>query len=288
MRSNAIAWKDPKVTDHLVDYIDSPHGVIAYRDVGDPQLPPVLFLHGSGPGVTGWRNFGHTIAAFEKTFRCIVMELPGFGISDHRPGHPVVTAREACLDLLEMLGVRAIDIVGNSMGAIVGAGLATVAPERVRRLIAIGGLGTQLMSAAPSEGVRLLSAFLTDPDRRSLRRWLESMVHDAAIITEEIVTARWEQAGRPDVLAAMRRLYDPAAIASASHGKAAFDLREVQCPTLLLWGRDDRVTPVDMALMPMQLIPNAELHVLPRCGHWVMIEQQSAFERLTREHLTRS
>ena len=55
-------------------------------------------------------------------------------------------------------------------------------------------------------------------------------------------------------------------------------VNRVQAPTLITWGRDDRVSPLDMALLPMRTIPNAELHVFPNCGHWTMIEAKEAFE----------
>ena len=55
-------------------------------------------------------------------------------------------------------------------------------------------------------------------------------------------------------------------------------MHRVQAPTLITWGRDDRVSPLDMALLPMRTIPNAELHVFPNCGHWTMIEAKEAFE----------
>jgi 2-hydroxy-6-oxonona-2,4-dienedioate hydrolase len=54
-------------------------------------------------------------------------------------------------------------------------------------------------------------------------------------------------------------------------------LHKVQAPTLLTWGRDDRVSPLDTAIVPMRTIPNAELHVFPNCGHWTMYEQKDAF-----------
>jgi len=55
-------------------------------------------------------------------------------------------------------------------------------------------------------------------------------------------------------------------------------LHKIRARTLLTWGRDDRVSPVDMALLPMRTIPDVELHVFPRCGHWAMIEQKAAWE----------
>jgi pimeloyl-ACP methyl ester carboxylesterase len=64
-------------------------------------------------------------------------------------------------------------------------------------------------------------------------------------------------------------------------------MHKVAAPTLLTWGRDDRVSPLDMALIPMRTIPNAELHVFGNCGHWAMIEAKDAFERTVLPFLTR-
>ena len=63
-------------------------------------------------------------------------------------------------------------------------------------------------------------------------------------------------------------------------------MHKVKAPTLVTWGRDDRVSPLDMSLIPMRTIPNAELRV-PHCGHWVMIEQKQAFEATVLSFLQR-
>ena len=64
-------------------------------------------------------------------------------------------------------------------------------------------------------------------------------------------------------------------------------LHKVRARTLITWGRDDRVSPLDMALVPMRTIRDVELHVLPNCGHWAMIEQKSAWESVVLSFLTR-
>ena len=64
-------------------------------------------------------------------------------------------------------------------------------------------------------------------------------------------------------------------------------LHKIKARTLITWGRDDRVSPVDMALMPMRTIPDVEVHVFPNCGHWVMIEQKAAWEATVLAFLTR-
>ena len=271
-----------------VRFADVPGGRLGYRDLGDPDGRPVLFLHGSGPGVTGWRNYSETVGAFVDEFRCIVLEFPGFGISDVRGGHPVVDARNSCVEILDHLGIDRASIVGNSMGGIVGAGLAAKQPDRVDRLICIGGVGTTLFSPGPAEGIRLLMDFLAEPDKPALHRWLRSMVFDQALVTEQLLEERWAQVYEPGVIESMKSLYNPAAIAKVSRGEVSFDLADVTAPTLLFWGRDDRVSPVDMSIMPMRLIPDVEVHILPDCGHWVMIEQKDAFERQAREFLLRN
>ena len=71
-------------------------GVLRYHEAGDG--PPLLLLHGSGPGVTGWRNFGDNLAAFAPHFRCLVLELPGFGVSE--------ALRAVAAHLRDVCGVR--------------------------------------------------------------------------------------------------------------------------------------------------------------------------------------
>ena len=180
-------------------------GVLRYHEAGDG--PPLLMLHGSGPGVTGWRNFRGNLPAFAEWFHCMVLEFPGFGVSDPTDRHPMVAAPEAVFAFLDGLGLEQVDIIGNSMGGIVAAQVAAAQPERVRRLVTIGGVGRNLFSPGPSEGIRLLVEFTEDPTRERLVQWLNSMVHDPALVTEELIEERWNQATDPATLASARRMY---------------------------------------------------------------------------------
>lgn len=267
-------------------------GVLRYHEAGDG--PPLLLLHGSGPGVTGWRNYRHNLAVFAEHFRCLVLEFPGFGVSDPADGHPMATAASAVTRFLDGLGLDRVDIIGNSMGGIIGTRFALAHPGRVRRLVTIGGIGRNLFSPGPGEGIKLLSEFTDHPTREGLVRWLNSMVYDRSLVTEELIEERWAQATDPETLAAARRMYGTEAFAAQAAAAAASDaapywamLHKLRAKTLLTWGRDDRVSPVDMALLPMRTIPDAELHVFPDCGHWVMIEQKAAWESAVLAFLTR-
>jgi len=160
--------------------------------------------------------------------------------------------------------------------------------------VTIGGIGTNIFSPGPSEGIRLLQEFTEEPRRQRLVDWLNSMVYDQSLVTDELIEERWQLATDPETLASARRMYGKVAFAQMMAAMRNADvplpwalMHKVQAPTLLTWGRDDRVSPLDMALIPMRTIPNAELHVFPNCGHWAMIEAKEAFESTVLSFLTR-
>jgi 4,5:9,10-diseco-3-hydroxy-5,9,17-trioxoandrosta-1(10),2-diene-4-oate hydrolase len=64
-------------------------------------------------------------------------------------------------------------------------------------------------------------------------------------------------------------------------------LASVKAPTLIIWGRDDRMVPVESALLGFRQLDNAELHIFSRCGHWAQLERKVDFERLVTDFLTR-
>src|SRR4029453_5916339 len=121
---------------------------------------------------------------------------------------------------------------------------------------------------------------------------MESMVYDPAVLTEEFVELRWEAAMNPGALADVRRMFN-AKILTAMRGRSGnvadqvAMLSKIEAPTLLTYGRDDRVTPLDTALLPMRLIRKCEVPVFYNCGHWAMIERKDEFESVVLAFLLR-
>lgn len=198
------------------------------------------------------------------------------------------------VEALEKLDISKTHIIGNSLGGIVGAQIAARFPELVNRFVTIGGIGINLFSPFPGEGLNLLTAFVENPTRERVEQWLRSMVFDQSIVTEELIDARFKQAIEPITFESTRKLYSAEAIQRIKdfrHGAGAIDtvshLPRIQCPTLITWGRDDRVSPLDIGLIPMRIIPNCELHIFPNCGHWAMIERKNEFESLVLSFLMR-
>ncbi len=266
-------------------------GVLRYHEAGEG--PPLVLLHGSGPGVSGWRNFSGSLGLFAAHFRTLILEFPGFGTSDGNGEHAMLGAPDTVVRFLDGLGLERVDLIGNSMGGQVATKLALTRPERVRRLVTIGGIGRNLYGPMPSEGLRLLTDFVDDPNRESLVRWLRGMVFDPALITEELIQDRLRTALEPETLATARSMFGTEALkrimaAMASAGVPDWaQLGSITAPTLMTWGRDDRVTPLDASVLPMRALPNGELHVFPNAGHWVMIEAKEAWESAVLAFLAR-
>ena len=262
--------------------LETDKGVLHYHEAGDG--PPLLLLHGSGPGVSGWSNYQGNLPAFAEHFRTLVLDFPGFGTSHATDENPMMTALPSVIDFLDGLGLDRVAVVGNSMGGNIASRFAATMPERVKRLVTIGGVGTTVFTPSPTEGIKLLVQFVENPTRENLTAWMESMVYDPALLTDDFVEARWKTASDPVALADVKRLFNAQTLAGmrVRNGAGVVNsietLTRIQAPTLLTWGRDDRVTPLDSSLMPMRLIPECELHVFHNCGHWAMIERKAEFE----------
>jgi 2-hydroxy-6-oxonona-2,4-dienedioate hydrolase len=265
-------------------------GDLHYHEAGEG--PPLVLVHGSGPGVSGWANFGDNLALFAQHFRTLVLDLPGFGTSHPVDTNPVIAAPGAVLGFLDGLGIERTAIVGNSLGGGIVAQVAANHPDRVSRLVTLGGVGVPFFSALPPEGIIRLVEFVEEPTREALLRWMRSMVFDPAVLDETFVESRWSAAQDPEALAAIRSIYSRDLLdiyrpIILDNPDTLGMLRRIQAPTLLLWGRDDRVTPLDGAIAPLRLIPRCELHVFPDCGHWAMIERKEEFESVVLSFLLR-
>ncbi|MEU6189395.1 alpha/beta fold hydrolase [Nocardia sp. NPDC047038] len=263
---------------------------LRYHEAGSGA--PLVLLHGSGPGVSGWANFGANLPVLAERFRCLIVDQPGFGASGRPPVYErnyLRISADAVLGLLDDLHLERVHLLGNSMGGAVATLLALEHPDRVDRLVlmAPGGVGVNVLGPDPSEGITRLLEFSAAPTRERLLHWLRAMVSDPATLTEELIETRSAAASDPAAIAALRDAYatfaDPAL---AEPVPLWARLRGLRAETQILWGRDDRVTPVEAALFPARQIPNADLRVFARCGHWVQIERKSAFERAVVDFLT--
>ena len=132
--------------------------------------------------------------------------------------------------------------------------------------------------------------FVEDPTRERLITWMESMVFDTSILTEEFVELRWQAATSPGALDDVRKMFNSHALLAMRRSNAVDQvtmLSKIKAPTLIIFGRDDRVTTMDSMLVPMRIVRNCEVNVFPNCGHWAMIERKAEFESVVLSFLLR-
>ena len=241
---------------------------------------PVVFIHGGGPGASGWSNFNRNIDAFAVNWRVIVIDLPGFGRSDHKiPDEGVLAGyADTVVGLMDELGIPKAHIVGNSLGGGTALMLALKYPDRIGNIVAMGTAGgLPVFGLFPSEGQRKLSAFYEGdggPSMEKLRDFIHSLVYDPSTVSEAMLQQRYDVATRPEVIANPPLKF--------KGGKPfedlwSLNLRDITHRVLLINGREDRVTPVDANFILLKLLPNARLLVIPQCGHWVQWEKAAEF-----------
>lgn len=267
---------------------------LRYYDLGSPEGDrlPLVMLHGGGPGASSWSNFGTALEGFAADFRTILVDQPGFGASDKPEvvGNYYRFAGDAVIALLDELGLKKVHLLGNSLGGGTAMRIALTYPDRVGRLVLMGpgGLSLNLFHADPTEGVQRLMDFSGDPTREALKAFISTMVVDQKLVTDELVEERFADATAPGAREAMASMgwsfYNPE---TAEDGMLWREAHRLRHHTLLTWGREDRVNPLDGAFPALKLIPKAQLHVFPRCGHWAQIEAADEFREVAVNFLKR-
>ncbi|MEW2625892.1 alpha/beta hydrolase [Streptomyces sp. NPDC048106] len=265
---------------HSQDVAAGGHRLRVYT-CGEPSHPAVLFLHGSGPGVSAPANWAHLMPSFAEDFYCVAPDVLGFGDSDHpdpaptggMPGYTDARARSV-IALLDALDIDKAHFVGNSMGGMITLRVAQLAPERVDRMILMGSGGAPL---APGEDLMKLITFYQDPSPAAMADLLVRFVHDPGLFGGEIednARTRVALATREDVRRSHLATFDPA-YPPVKYSPEA--LTAIVHQTLVLHGREDRMLPVKAGHYLAEHLPNAQLHVLPHAGHWIQIEQAARF-----------
>ncbi|MEU6646724.1 alpha/beta fold hydrolase [Saccharomonospora sp. NPDC046836] len=269
-------------SDHVVGNRIRAAGIDTYYlDSGTGE--PVVLLHGSGPGVSAWANWMHTIPGLAKRFRVLAPELVGYG-STERPAdirYGVRTWVDHALGFLDALELPRVSIVGNSMGGLVALHIAQRSPDRLNRMVLMGAPGIGMV---PTEGLAALRAY--EPSPRAMRELMTNyFAFDPSIVTDDLVHARYQASAAPGVQETYRAMFHDPRHTGDNLVLDEDRVRGVQTPTLIVHGRDDKIIPVEVGWTMAGLLPQARLHVFPRCGHWAQIEWAAEFVNLISDFL---
>lgn len=273
-------------------FLRTPRWQLHYNECGEGT--PVILLHGSGPGATGWSNFSPNIPHLARRHRVIALDLPGWGKSD--PLDPLAEHRQpvqalAVRALMDGLGLERASLVGNSMGGGVAMQVAVDNPDRITRCVTMGagifpgpGVANIMSPAGLTEGLRIIVETYRDPSLENFRRLVNIMVYEPSFATDELLAQRSQSA-----LANREHLANFLKPFNAGHGyirpapgaaELNSRLAQMQTPCLFIHGRDDRVVNMESSLRAVAVVPNASMHLVNRCGHWTQLEHAALFNRL--------
>ena len=256
-----------------------------YNDAGSGET--LVMLHGGGPGASGWSNYSRNFQPLvDAGYRVILLDCPGFNKSD-----PIVIQEQrglvnakAIKGLIDALGIQQVHLVGNSLGGASSLTFALEYPDRLGKLILMGpgGCGLSAMQPMPLEGIKLMNGVYSNPSLEALKRMIDVFVYDPSKMTEELIQGRYANMMREGGIHLRNH------VASRAKGNL-IDLSprfsQIKAPTLVTWGRDDRFLPLDHSLKLLYGLPDAQLHIFSKCGHWAQWEHADAFNRLVVDFL---
>jgi 2-hydroxymuconate-semialdehyde hydrolase len=242
------------------------------------QGEPVLLIHGSGPGVTGWANWRLTIPALAENFRVIAPDIVGFGYTE-RPAdvqYNMETWVNHIFGFMDALGIEKAHIVGNSFGGGLALAMAIRAPQRVGRLVLMGSAG---LPFTLTQGLDRVWGYTPSID--NMRGLLDLFAFDRNRVTDDLARMRYEASVRPGIQEAFAQMF-PAPRQNGVNNLAsdAAAIKALSHTTLIVHGREDKVIPLASSYELFSMIQKAQIHVFGQCGHWTQIEHAARFNKL--------
>jgi 2-hydroxy-6-oxonona-2,4-dienedioate hydrolase/4,5:9,10-diseco-3-hydroxy-5,9,17-trioxoandrosta-1(10),2-diene-4-oate hydrolase len=248
---------------------------------------PVVLLHGGGPGASGVSNYSRNIDTLSEQFRVIVPDMPGYGRSAKGVdgSDPFGYLAEHIRGMLDQLGIDRAHLVGNSYGGACALRLALDTPQRVDKLVLMGPGGVGTTRGLPTDGLKSLLAYYggDGPSIDKLRTFIRTyLVYDGDAVPESLIETRYQASIDPEVVA-NPPLQRPAGLRTLWRMDFTRDQRlsALTTPTLVIWGRDDKVNKPSGAAMLGDRMPNADVLITANTGHWVQWERAELFNAVT-------
>ncbi|HZK32560.1 MAG TPA: alpha/beta hydrolase [Corynebacterium sp.] len=257
----------------------APGELTHYHELGEGA--PILFLHGSGTGVTAAANWWLNLPEISELGRCIAIDSIGYGQTVVAEGtaYGIREWVRHAVRVLDALGIEKTWIVGNSLGGWLAFQFAIDYPERLLGIVSMGTGGAKLTGALKGHSNPTLT-------EEGIRQTLELFVVDKNLITDELVTLRYESALNDT---ASDRLQEVVSARDRDREALPLDfevLSRLEVPVLLIHGVQDKVIPVQRTWDILNVIPHADAHIFSQCGHWSQVERSSEFNNVIKQWLS--
>lgn len=253
--------------------------------------PVVLMLHGGGPGASGVTNYARNIEALARHFRVLVPDMPGYGQSTKGVDRndPFGDLASGILGMLDALGVQRAHAIGNSLGGACALRMAIERPQTLGRLVLMGPGGVDTTRGLPTPGLkRLLNYYKgSGPSMEKLTEFIRGdLVFDGSQVPASVIQERYASSIDPEVLVAPP-LLGPKGLPNFKALDFTRDprLAQVQHPTLVLWGTEDKVNRPSGGRSLQKRMPNCDLYLFSKTGHWVQWERAEEFNAVVTSFL---
>lgn len=262
-------------------WIETAEGELThYHDLGEGT--PILFLHGSGTGVTAAANWWLNLPQLSEHGRCIAIDSIGYGqtIAADDVEYGIKEWVRHAVRVLDALGIEKTWIVGNSLGGWLAFQFALDYPERLLGIVSMGTGGAKLTKALKGHSNPNLS-------EEGIRETLELFVVNKDLVTDDLVKLRYQSALNDT---ATDRLKEVVAARDRDRTELPLDferLAKLAIPVLLIHGMQDHVIPVSRTWEILNTIPHADAHIFSQCGHWSQVERADEFNEVVSSYISR-
>ena len=262
-------------------WIETAEGELThYHELGEGT--PILFLHGSGTGVTAAANWWLNLPELSEYGRCIAIDSIGYGqsIAADDVQYGIKEWVRHAVRVLDALGIEKTWIVGNSLGGWLAFQFALDYPERLLGIVSMGTGGAKLTKALKGHSNPNLS-------EEGIRDTLELFVVNKELVTDELVKLRYQSALNDT---ASDRLKEVVAARDRDRTELPLDferLAKLDIPVLLIHGMQDHVIPVSRTWEILNTIPHADAHIFSQCGHWSQVERADEFNEVVSSYISR-
>ena len=262
-------------------WIETAEGELThYHDLGEGT--PILFLHGSGTGVTAAANWWLNLPQLSEHGRCIAIDSIGYGqtIAADDVEYGIKEWVRHAVRVLDALCIEKTWIVGNSLGGWLAFQFALDYPERLLGIVSMGTGGAKLTKALKGHSNPNLS-------EEGIRETLELFVVNKDLVTNDLVKLRYQSALNDT---ATDRLKEVVAARDRDRTELPLDferLAKLDIPVLLIHGMQDHVIPVSRTWEILNTIPHADAHIFSQCGHWSQVERADEFNEVVSSYISR-
>ncbi len=261
-----------------------------YWQAGDKGSAVVL-VHGLGGFCENWM---HNLEPLAKSHRVYAMDLVGFGRSDKLPlVKDIYVLVQFINDFMDAKKISKATLVGNSLGGGLILQFALQFSQKVEKLVLVdnAGMGRDVIVDFKLCSLPFLGELLIKPSLKGVENLWRKIVYDPALVTPKLVKMCYELGTLPDATKSLLSVLRAGINLCGQRGNLTRlllkDLDKISVPTLIFWGRQDRIIPVKHAEIAAARIPNAKLTVFDKCGHMPMFEYPEGFNKLVLEFLTK-